>query len=64
MATIRTVSATALDLEEVLNLYSSVGWSAYTDSPCGPGGGTELIVHDRRGTARNGPCGSAPRHFR
>lgn len=31
MAKIQTVTPASLDIEEVLSLYNSVGWSAYTD---------------------------------
>ncbi|MCX7521364.1 GNAT family N-acetyltransferase [Microbacterium sp. STN6] len=53
MVTIRIATAAELDLQDVLDLYNSVGWSAYTDKPEALGAalaGSSLIVEARLGT--------------
>lgn len=53
MAVVRTVDVAGLDLDEVCNLYNSVGWSAYTDNPAvleAALAGSSLIVEARLGT--------------
>ncbi|MFD1213749.1 GNAT family N-acetyltransferase [Arthrobacter sp. GCM10027362] len=53
MAVTRSVEAAGLDPGEVLNLYNSVGWSAYTDNPAvlaAALAGSSLVVEAGLGT--------------